>query len=315
MDRETSIALLSGCYVTLPTQFQGEDLALDLPAMRRHVQFLLENGLNSDNAVFLAGGAAGEFTTMTFEERVEVIEAVVEATEGKIPVVMGAQTTSTRELIKLARAAERAGAAFIQVSPPYYFAHSEDDLYEFFLAAAESADVSLVVYNTHWFSANVSLSLIEKLAQIPNVIGLKWSAPAGLAMTFERVLLTFSKQFCIIDNHLQSVSSHMLGARGAEFHIPNFWPTWAAHFWQLLETGKYEDAQREFGRVVVPFHALWAEMETFTGGDGYLDKLCMELVGLPSSPCRPPTRDLRDKFREQARKMLLEFGVPMIIPQ
>ena len=44
--------------------------------------------------------------------------------------------------------------------------------------------------------------------------------------------------------------------------------------------------------------------DTFTGGDGYLDKLCMELVGLPSSRNRPPTRDVREKFREQARQML-----------
>ena len=314
MDLQLAISRLSGCYVTLPTLFQGDDLEdLNLSGMRRHVRYLLENGLNADNAVLLAGGAAGEFTTMTFEERVRVIETVVDATEGKIAVVMGAQTTSTRELVKLARAAENAGAAFIQVSPPYYFAHSDEDLYEFFLAAAESAEIGLVVYNTHWFTANVSLSLIEKLDQIPNVIGLKWSAPVGLEMTFERVLLGFAKRFCIIDNHLQFVASHILGARGAEFHIPNFWPSWSAHFWQLLEEGKYVEAQHEFGRVIVPFHALWAEMESFTGGDGYLDKLCMELVGLPASRPRPPTRDVREKYVDRARQMLVDFDVPDLV--
>jgi hypothetical protein len=57
---------------------------------------------------------------------------------------------------------------------------------------------------------------------------------------------------------------------------------------------------------------LWAEMEEFTGGDGYLDKLCMELVGRGSSRCRPPTRDVRERFRERAREMLSLCGVPGI---
>jgi hypothetical protein len=55
--------------------------------------------------------------------------------------------------------------------------------------------------------------------------------------------------------------------------------------------------------------SLWQEMEQYTSGDGYLDKLCMELVGLGSSRCRPPTRDVRDRFRDQARRMLEDTGV------
>jgi hypothetical protein len=54
-------------------------------------------------------------------------------------------------------------------------------------------------------------------------------------------------------------------------------------------------------------------MEQYTRGDGYLDKLCMELVGLASSRCRPPTRDVRDRFRERTRQMLIECGVPGVV--
>ena len=63
-----------------------------------------------------------------------------------------------------------------------------------------------------------------------------------------------------------------------------------------------------------PFYKLWSKIENeYTSGDGYLDKLCMELVGLPSSRCRPPTRDIRNIYREQARKMLIESGTPGVI--
>ncbi len=65
--------------------------------------------------------------------------------------------------------------------------------------------------------------------------------------------------------------------------------------------------------VVAPYYWLWQEMEQFTSGDGYLDKLCMELVGLDSSRCRPPPRDLRERFREQARQMLVACGTPNVV--
>ena len=66
-------------------------------------------------------------------------------------------------------------------------------------------------------------------------------------------------------------------------------------------------------RVCLPFMDLWSEMEGYTGGDGYLDKLCMELVGLPSSRNRPPTRDVRERYRERTRQMLIDCGVPNVV--
>ena len=310
MNRETARSRLRGCYVTVPTMFRDEDLAVDLAAIRRHVSFLMEGGITTGTGVLLAGSAAGDFSTLTFDERVQVVEAVVEAADGRVPVVMGAQTTSTLELVRLARAAERLGAEYIQVSPPYYFAHTEEDFYEYVVAAAEAADVGLVVYNTFWTSYGVSDEMVERLARVRNVIGLKWSMPDKGTMEFEQVISRFADRFSIIDNQMRFVTSHMLGARGIEVHVCNYWPQWGMRLWNLLETRRYIEAQQELVRVALPFMALWREMEHYTGGDGYLDKLCMELVGLGSSRCRPPTRDVREKYREKARQMLLQCGVP-----
>jgi 4-hydroxy-tetrahydrodipicolinate synthase len=51
----------------------------------------------------------------------------------------------------------------------------------------------------------------------------------------------------------------------------------------------------------------------FTSGDGYLDKLCMELIGLPSSRCRPPTRDIRETYRAETLAMMRAIGVPRLV--
>src|ERR1700677_911236 len=141
-------ARVSGCYITIPTMFRDPDLDLDSAAIQRHVRFLRGHGVAAGNAVLLAGGAAGDFSTMTFDERVRVAEAVREATEGGVPLAMGAQTTSTRELVRLARAAESLGYDFIQVSCPFYFNHTEGDFLDYVRAAADAADIGIIVYNT-----------------------------------------------------------------------------------------------------------------------------------------------------------------------
>jgi dihydrodipicolinate synthase/N-acetylneuraminate lyase len=293
--------------------FGDGELELDLPAIRRHVQFLRDGGIDEGTGVLLAGGAAGDFSTMTFAERLQVAETVIEAADGKIPVAMGAQTTSTRELVELARAAERLGADYIQVSPPFYFGHTEQDFFEFVTAAAEATDVGIIVYNTYWTSTGVSTNMVERLVEIPNMIGLKWATDDTGRMTFEHVVSHFSDRLSIIDNQNRFLTSHILGARCIELHICNHWPQFGVRLWQLLEEQKYVEAQQEMIRVILPFMQLWAEMEQHTNGDGYLDKLCMELVGLDSSRCRPPTRDVRDKFREKARQMLMQCETPGVV--
>ncbi|MCI0520496.1 MAG: dihydrodipicolinate synthase family protein [Chloroflexi bacterium] len=313
MNPDVARSRLRGCYVTIPTIFHDDTLAIDLDAIRQHVRFLIDGGLVTGTAVLLTGGAAGGFSTLTFDERIQVAEAVVEEAAGRVPIVMGAQTTSTLELIRLAKAAERVGAEFIQVSPPFYFEHSEDDFYEYVVAAAEAASVGLIIYNTFWTSIGVSAEMVEKFQALPNVIGLKWSMPDKGNMEFEQVISRFAKSFSIIDNQMRFVTSHMLGARGIEVHVCNYWPQWGVHIWKLLENGEYIEAQHELVKVAMPFMALWQEMEQYTSGDGYLDKLCMELVGLRSSRCRPPTRDVRAKYRERARRMLLQCGVPNVL--
>lgn len=302
---------LRGCYVTVPTMFHDDtELSVNLDAIRRHVRFLIDGGVTTGNGVLLACGAAGDFSTMTFRERVDVTGAIVEEADGRVPVVMGAQTTSTNELIQFTKAAGAIGAEFIQVSPPFYFAHTDDDFYDHVAAAANQAEVGLVVYNTHWTSLDISMTLVDRLAKLERVVGLKWSMPDSGFMEFEHFLSTYADHFCVIDNQLRFPTSHMLGARGIEVHVCNYWPQWGVNMWELLNQQRYIEAQRQLVDVALPYMRLWGEIEQYTSGDGHLDKLCMEIVGLPSSRCRPPTRDIRNIYRDKARAMLEAVGAP-----
>jgi 4-hydroxy-tetrahydrodipicolinate synthase len=318
VDPQSLKSRLEGCYVTIPTPFaDAPGLPVDEMALRHYVRFLIGNGLTTRYATFLAGGAAGDFSTMTYDERVRVAECVLDEVNGRAPVAMGAQTTSTAEVVRLAKAAQALGADFIQVSCPFYFTHGEADFEEFVRAAAEAApEIGVIVYNTFWTATNVSFGMVERLAQIPNVVGLKWATPRTDAMEFEDVTSHFSHRFTVIDNNLFFAYSAMpaLGAKAFEVHLCNFWPEWGIKLIDEVAAGNYPEIARMLVKEAMPFYKLWVSIEReFTSGDGYLDKLCMELVGLPSSRCRPPTRDVRTPYRDKTLAMMRAIGVPRLV--
>ena len=312
-NREELKQKLHGCYITIPTLFNDPDLSINEGGIRTHIQFLKNNNINKDNSVFLSGGAAGDFSTMTIEERLKVASIVIDEA-GDIPVTVGAQSTNTTEIKIISKRAADLGASFIQVSCPFYFNHTEEDFYEYIVEASKASDIGIIIYNTFWTSAEVSFNLIERLIEIPQVVGLKWAAPRSSFMPFEDVVHTFSNKFCFIDNDLLFPISYVLGARAFEVHLCNHWPQWGVKLLNNLYNNKLDQVVIDMANEAKPFYKLWSKIENeYTSGDGYLDKLCMELVGLPSSRCRPPTRDIRNIYREQARKMLIESGTPGVI--
>ena len=315
MDYENLKNKLQGCYVTVPTPFKDtKNLPLNFVALKDYVEFLLGNGLNSGNCTLLFGGAAGDFSTMSFDERLLLAKEGSKIVNERVPIALGGQTTNTQELEKLAYIAKDYGYDFLQVSCPFYFKHTEDDFIEYVRAASSAADgVGIILYNTFWTSTSVSNQLIEKIKDLPNIVGLKWATPRTDAMEFEDVTSTYSGRFTIIDNNLLFPYSAMepLNARAFEVHMCNFWPEWGAKLIKEVENKNFEEIARMMVEEAMPFYKLWVEIETnYTSGDGYLDKLCMELVGLPSSRCRPPTSDMREKYRQRALDYMKKIKVP-----
>jgi len=315
MDYEILKKKLEGCYVTVPTPFKDiKNLPLNFDALKDYVEFLLGNGLNSKNCTLLFCGAAGDFSAMSFDERTSLAIEGSKIVNGRVPIALGGQTTNTQELEKLAIIAKDCGYDYLQVSCPFYFKHTEDDFIEYVRAASKAANgVGIILYNTFWTSTSVSNQLIEIIKDIPNIVGLKWATPRTDAMEFEDVTSTYSDRFTIIDNNLFFPYSAMrpLNATAFEVHMCNFWPEWGAKLINEVKNKKFEEIARMMVEEAMPFYKLWVEIETnYTSGDGYLDKLCMELTGLPSSRCRPPTRDVREKYRQRTLEYMKKIKVP-----
>jgi dihydrodipicolinate synthase/N-acetylneuraminate lyase len=309
MDRQTLIKRLGGCYLAVPTLFD-DDLSLNLDGMRHHVEFMLAGGIRENNAVLLVNGAAGEFPVLSIEERRQTVETVVRAAHGQIAVIVGAQATGTREACEIARHAQASGAAALQVSAPYYYLLTDDDVYEHFAAVAQSApELGIVVYTTYWLTHRPSLQLLERLAEIPQVAAIKWGSPD--IVEYQVALLRFAGRLGMIDNQLMPVFNQLMGGAGVNLHPALFWPEWGVKVWGLLEARRWDEAQAEVNRLLLPYYELSGEIGAYTGGEGHIDKLGLELVGLPGGRNRPPTRKLPPVFKERLRQLCLEAGMPI----
>lgn len=309
MDREVTMSRLRGCYLALPTLF-GEGFALNLDGMRRHVEFLLGNGLCQGNATFLVNGATGEFSVLNVEERKRTAETVVDAAAGRAGVIVGAQSLSTLEAVQIAQHAQAIGATALQVSAPFYFPPTDDDVYEHVVQVADAApDTGIVFYPTWWLGYNTSLEMIARLAEIPQVVALKWSTPGILE--YQLGMRQFGDRLGMIDNMLLPVLSKMTGAVGTNLHPAMFWPEWGVRLWEALEAGDWDAAQADVDLLLLPFYQIIRDIGRVTGGEGHIDKLALELVGLPGGTTRPPTRPLPPVFRDRLQRLCLEVGVPL----
>jgi dihydrodipicolinate synthase/N-acetylneuraminate lyase len=309
MDRQAMIQRLRGCYLATPTPFK-DDLSLDLDALRRYVRFLVGSGFRTGNATILINGAVGEFPVLSLEERKQTAEAAVREAGARIAIIVGAQTPSTRDAVEIARHAQAIGATALQVSPPFYYPPSDDDVYEHFAAIAEAApELGIVVYTTYWLGYRMSLDMLARLAEIPQVAAVKWAAPDALEYQLGHRRL--GSILGMIDNQLTPVFGMLLGGSGCNVHPALFWPEWGLRLWSLFETQQWGEAQAEVTRVLIPYYELFHDIAAYSGGEGHSDKLALELLGLPGGRNRPPTRALPPVFKVRLQRYLEQIGAPL----
>src|SRR5919199_3114361 len=177
---------LRGVFVPLLTPFDAAE-ALDLPALERLVEFLLERGVHG----LFVGGTTGEFPLLSLAERKRVAEVVVARAAGRVPVVVHAGATSTRDAIDLACHARQVGAPAVAVVSPYYFPLPEDALIEHFVRLSEAvAGYPVLLYNTPQRTGNALVPPVaaEIVRRCRNVVGIKDST-GNLAQTIEYTTL------------------------------------------------------------------------------------------------------------------------------
>jgi 4-hydroxy-tetrahydrodipicolinate synthase len=159
-----------GCGTAIVTPFHT-DGSIDEPALRGLVEWQVENGID----FLVPCGTTGETPTLTREEWLRVIEVTIAVAHGRVPIVAGATSNCTSDAVEKAKTvAAMQGVDAILTASPYYNKPTQEGQYQHFRAIAEAVDKPLILYNVPGRTgANIETATLVRLAQIPNVIGVK----------------------------------------------------------------------------------------------------------------------------------------------
>jgi 4-hydroxy-tetrahydrodipicolinate synthase len=161
--------MITGSIVALVTPMRA-DGTVDHDVLAR----LVDRTIAAGTAGIVSVGTTGESSTLSVAEHTEVIRRTIEAAAGRVPIIAGTGANNTDEAIHLTRAAQVAGADAALLVTPYYNKPPQEGLYRHFRAVAEAVDIPQILYNVPGRTACDMLpSTVERLAQVPNIIGLK----------------------------------------------------------------------------------------------------------------------------------------------
>jgi 4-hydroxy-tetrahydrodipicolinate synthase len=272
---------------------------IDLDAVRSLVDYFIESG---GDAVF-AASSTGEAPLLSREQRRTLVEATVTAVAGRVPVLTGGGSPSTRESLEIAADAEAAGATHLVLLPNHFVAVTQEELYRYFATVADSAGTPTLLYNFPARTAgqNIAPSTAARLARSHNVIGIKDSS-GDLTNTI-RYIKECGDGFAVFTGSESLIyASLMMGAVGTICAGANVYPRRIAALVAAYKNGEFEKA-RALQSDLVPLRA-WSAIGTFPAQV----KAAMAVLGHPVGDPFPPVQPLAGKDLDAIRELIAGIG-------
>lgn len=288
--------MFRGVFPPTVTLFR-EDGALDSDGNRRHIDFLIEQGVHGLYVL----GTTGEFMHMNLKEREQHAAEIVQHVNKRVPVIIGAGATSTRETIRLSRHAQGVGADAVAIITPYFWTLSEREIVGHLSAVANAIDIPIVVYNfPAYCGVNITSETLAALArEHRNILGVKDSVDSlELLRTRVQLVKSVNPDFAVLaghDAHLLNVLQ--LGGDGTVPATANYAPRRHVELFDAWEAGDYARANALVGPVVECM-----EIFRVPGSFHTVIKEAMGLLGLTNAvaarqPALPLTADGRARLR------------------
>jgi len=294
----------TGLGTALVTPFR-QDGSIDEEAVRQLARRQVDAGIHFVSPC----GTTGEAPTLSHEEKLRVVELVVEAVDGRVPVLAGAGGYNTREVIDLAKAFERVGADGLLSVSPYYNRPSPEGLYQHYLAIADATSLPIMLYNVPARTGvNIDVKTVARLAEVPTIIGVK-EASANVGQMIE-IMATVPDDFMLLggDDPL-TVAVMAIGGRGVISVASNAIPAEMVEVMELAEQGDLVAARKKHARLL-PFI-----LSNFAEANPIPLKAAMAAIGLLEEayrlPLVPPSPATRERTLEALRDLSL---VPVAAP-
>jgi 4-hydroxy-tetrahydrodipicolinate synthase len=281
-----------GTYTVMITPFTPEG-ALDLPALRRFVDWQIEQGIHG----LIPLGSTGEFLSLSDEEQEAVAETVIRQATGRVPVLIGTGAEDTREAVRLSRRAERLGADGVMIIPPFYSTPTEDELFHHYNTIAGAIGLPIMLYNNP-ATANVDLTppVVARLSRIDNCRYIKEST---LEVTRVRDILRLCGDRMTVFGGILGFESFVEGAEGWVAVASNLAPGPLARLFTLV-------ADEERIREARELYLRYLPLISFVGGHYYVagTKALLGHMGLPVGAPRPPRLPLPAPRDAEARELV-----------
>jgi 4-hydroxy-tetrahydrodipicolinate synthase len=286
-----------GSFTALVTPFKNG--SLDEEAFRGLVEWQIAEGTNG----LVPVGTTGESPTLSHDEHKRVVEWCLETTRGRVPVIAGAGSNSTKEAIELSQHAEKVGASAVLVVTPYYNKPTQEGLYQHFKAINDAIGIPIIIYNIPARSViDMSVDTMRRLFELKNIAGVKDATANVVRVSQQRQAMGEGfNQLSGEDASALGFNAH--GGHGCISVTSNVAPRLCAAFQDACLKGDYEGALKLQDKLMPLHTALFLETNPAPA------KFALSLLGKCAETVRLPMVLVADKTRAEVRAAMVCAGL------
>lgn len=287
--------MFGGAITALVTPFR--DGAVDHPALSSLVDRQIRDGIDG----LLACGCTGEAATLTEEEHLKVVESVLEAAGGRVPVIAGTGKNDTASSIRLSLEASEMGVDGVLLITPYYNKPTPRGQIEHFTRVADAVDCPVILYNVPGRTGtNMLPETVARLAEHPRIVAIKDAAGSAERVTEIRGLCDIT---ILSGDDPIAMAQVALGASGVISVISNIAPGEMARLVSLTSSGELEEARGIQDRLHPVMKALFLETNPIPV------KKALSLMGLTTDEMRLPLVSMSEELVPLLEKTLKRAGL------
>jgi len=288
---------LRGSFTALVTPFKNG--SLDEAAFRSLVNWQISEGTNG----LVPVGTTGESPTLSHDEHKKVVEWCISEAKGRVPVIAGAGSNSTKEAVELAQHAEKAGANAVLVVTPYYNKPTQEGMYQHFKAINDAIGIPIIIYNIPPRSViDMSVDTMKRLWELKNIAGVKDATASMVRVSQQRAAM--GEDFNQLSGEDATILGYMAhGGHGCISVTSNVAPRLCAEFQGACLRGDFAAALK-YQDKLAPLHVnLFAETSPAP------IKYAMSLIGKCANSVRLPIVPASEKAQGLVREAMVHAGL------
>ena len=286
-----------GSFTALVTPFSNG--ALDEKAFRGLVDWQIAEGTSG----LVPVGTTGESPTLSHDEHGQIVQWCIEQAKGRVPVVAGAGSNSTKEAIELAQHAQESGADAVLVVTPYYNKPTQEGMYQHFKAINDAIRIPIIIYNIPARSViDMSVDTMKRLFELDNIAGVKDATANVVRVSQQRAVMGEGfNQLSGEDATALGFMAH--GGHGCISVTANVAPRLCAEFQNACLKGDYATALKLQDKLMPLHTALFIETNPAPA------KYALSLLEKCADTVRLPMVRLADKTKTAVREAMVHAGL------